>query len=62
MEYRSNPRRHKKAIKISDGIDFSLYPHHLQLYTLPPIENITLQEFEDFAIERLRGKSNDPVC
>lgn len=31
-----------------------LYPHDLQLYRIPPINNITLQEFEELAIERLK--------
>lgn len=32
------------------------YPHSLQFYSLPPTENITLQEFETFAIDRLKGE------
>ena len=30
-------------------------PHSLQFYSLPPNENITLQEFETYALERLKG-------
>ncbi|XP_059059366.1 DNA primase large subunit [Achroia grisella] len=29
------------------------YPHDLQLYKIPPIDNISLQEFETLALERL---------
>lgn len=32
----------------------NLYPHRLQFYRLPPIDNITLTDFEDYAINRLK--------
>ena len=28
----------------------------LQMYKIPPTNKISLEEFEDFAIERLKGK------
>ncbi|XP_074803996.1 DNA primase large subunit isoform X3 [Natator depressus] len=31
-----------------------LYPHSLQFYLQPPTENISLAEFENFAIDRLK--------
>ena len=34
------------------------YKNSLQLYTIPPNEVISLQEFEEFAIDRLKGKAN----
>ena len=47
----------KKVIKLEDGKDGSLYPNNLQFYSLPPTENITLQDFEEFAVHRLKGWS-----
>lgn len=32
------------------------YNHRLQFYHTPPIENITLHEFEEMAVTRLKGK------
>src|SRR6266480_4748023 len=31
------------------------YKHRLNFYTLPPTEQITLEEFEEWAISRLKG-------
>lgn len=31
-----------------------LYPHSCTLYRLPPLQDITIQTFEDLAIERLK--------
>ena len=32
------------------------YPHRLNLYEVPPTLEITLEQFEQWAIDRLRGK------
>ena len=34
-----------------------LYGHCLQFYGQPPLENISLTEFETFAVERLKRKT-----
>lgn len=36
--------------------DSVLYPHNLQFYKFPPTNEISLEEFEDLALERLKGK------
>ncbi|XP_073729330.1 DNA primase large subunit isoform X1 [Misgurnus anguillicaudatus] len=43
--------RRKKAIGASQN---DLYDHCLQFYGQPPLENISLTEFETFAVERLK--------
>lgn len=34
------------------------YPHRLSLYEIPPTAEITLEQFEQWAIDRLRSISN----
>lgn len=36
----------------SDNLEH-LYPHNVMMYYLPPTQDITLQTFEEYAIERL---------
>ena len=50
--HQTRPRR-----KIDVGVkeDFRKYPHGLQFYTNPPTDTIALQEFGDYAVERLKG-------
>uniref|UniRef100_A0A3B1K2V8 DNA primase large subunit n=1 Tax=Astyanax mexicanus TaxID=7994 RepID=A0A3B1K2V8_ASTMX len=43
-------RRRKLAVHSQND----LYSHCLQLYVQPPLENISLSEFETFAVERLK--------
>lgn len=31
------------------------YPHRLSFYTTPPLDEITIEEFEVFALDRLKG-------
>nr|CAD7426933.1 unnamed protein product [Timema monikensis] len=45
-------RKVKKAVS---GSLAELYSHDLQLYVLPPTCSISLAEFEEFAMERLKG-------
>lgn len=44
----------KRRIQVNTEL-FEKYPHDLQMYTDPPDMQITLVEFEELAIERLRG-------
>lgn len=46
--------RKRTAVDIRSDSLQELYPHDLQLYTMPPLCDISLTEFEDLAIERLQ--------
>ena len=35
------------------------YPHRLSFYDVPPTQEISLEEFETWAIDRLRSKLDD---
>lgn len=54
MEFytRKNSKRTNTARIETEDLDI-LYPHNVMLYHLPPIQDITLQTFEDYAIERV---------
>ena len=54
MQIATKPSR-RRFIKLGGNLDPGQYPHNLQFYSAPPTENISLAEFEDFAVERLRG-------
>lgn len=47
--------RRKKLIGSSQN---DLYDHCLQFYGQPPLDNISLTEFENFAVERLKCESS----
>lgn len=49
------PRRLTQPVVLSDVLDFKRYPDRLQMYKLPPTDNISLEEFEELAVERLKG-------
>ncbi|KAL5022677.1 hypothetical protein ScPMuIL_001832 [Solemya velum] len=51
MDFGSGRRR---TNKIKKEIKTTAYPHTLQFYKIPPTETISLQEFEEFAVERLK--------
>ena len=55
MEFQSNRTSARRAIKNSMKLK-NEFAHSLQLYTMPPTETISLQEFEDLAVDRLKGK------
>lgn len=46
-------RNHSRSARIeSENLD-NLYPHNVMMYNLPPTQDITLQTFEEYAIERV---------
>lgn len=55
MEFTTRKTRpkHKQLAHVETEDLESLYPHNVMMYNLPPIQDITLQTFEDYAIERV---------
>ena len=53
---RSKRRRIANKENISSGQDTNL-----QFYKIPPTDTISLFEFEDYAVERLRGSQNKTI-
>lgn len=49
-------RRKVKVLSPEEGELAELYPHDLQMYTSPPVCEISLSEFEQLAVDRLKGK------
>ena len=47
-----NPKRKQFAEPVHKQLN---YRHRLNFYTLPPTAEITLEEFEEWAINRLKG-------
>ena len=57
MNFGGKKKRGRLIVK--DGTDVTdNYAHRLQLYRQPPTEEISLEDFEKFAIERLKGKQS----
>ena len=48
-------RRKSKITTLEGTENAGKYAHGLQMYKIPPTGNITLEEFEEFAIDRLKG-------
>lgn len=46
--------RRQKIVRLTGDRQADLYPHSLQFYGQPPTENISLSEFETFAVDRLK--------
>lgn len=65
---RSEPKRrnvldHRKKQFAEAPFKPSEYPHRLNFYTNPPTADIKLEEFEQWAIDRLKGiPLNVQVC
>jgi DNA primase large subunit len=59
---RIDPKRravldHKKKQFAAPSFKQQDYPHRLNFYDVPPTAEITLEEFEQWAIDRLKGKA-----
>lgn len=48
--------------KVNLSSQSELYGHAVQFYAQPPLENISLNEFETFAVERLKCEALDLFC
>ncbi|MGH0143200.1 UNVERIFIED_CONTAM: hypothetical protein FKN15_078195 [Acipenser sinensis] len=46
--------RRQKIVSLTGDRQADLYPHSLRFYGQPPNENISLSEFETFAVDRLK--------
>lgn len=56
MQFGGNRSRKRSKIHQLESLEnTSKYVHGLQMYKVPPTDNITLEEFEEFAIDRLKG-------
>ena len=54
MQFNGGTKRRNRAQVNNKSYDGS-YSQRLQMYKLPPTKTISLYEFEDFAVERLKG-------
>lgn len=48
------PGLRRKRIRLMDGLSDDLYPHCLMMYKKPPMCDISLQEFESYAYDRVK--------
>lgn len=53
MEFTTRKIRNPKTAHIESEDLEVLYPHNVLMYNLPPTQDITLQTFEEYAIERV---------
>lgn len=57
MQFTGNRIRKRSKLNPQEGPqNAGKYSHGLQMYKVPPTDNITLEEFEEFAIDRLKGE------
>lgn len=57
---RIDPKRrnyigHKKQQFANAQFESQKYPHRLNIYDVPPVQDISLEDFETVAISRLKG-------
>jgi len=55
MEFDAKKQRFKSTARTRASVRTVEYSDSLQLYTVPPTETISLQEFEELAMDRLKG-------
>ena len=49
-------KRNRHKTRLMNDERNTEYSHRLQFYNIPPTQNISLSEFEEMAISRLKGK------
>ena len=60
QDFNRDPKRrnvvdHRKKQFAAPAYKETQYPHRLNFYSIPPTADITLEQFEQWAIDRLRG-------
>ena len=55
MEFDNKKHRLRSTARSRTSVRTVEYSNNLQLYTLPPTETISLHDFEELAIDRLKG-------
>ena len=55
MQFNKTKRRYTRDARSGTTVGSAEYTDGLQLYSIPPTETISLQQFEDLAIDRLKG-------
>ena len=53
---------HKKKQFAAPEFKHQDYPHRLNFYDIPPVAEITLEQFEQWAIDRLRSMAVEGFC
>lgn len=53
MEFTTRKPRDRPKVRVETDDLESLYPHNVLMYYLPPTQDLTLQTFEEYAIERV---------
>lgn len=53
MDFTTRKARDRPKARIESEDLETLYPHNILMYYLPPTQDITLQTFEEYAIERV---------
>lgn len=59
-DLKRNKINHKKTQFAQANYKENEYPHRLSLYDIPPTSEISLEQFETWAIDRLRSTYNSP--
>lgn len=54
MDFNRGRRPRQRQIQIASTDSLVLYPHDVQMYKIPPINEITLNELEEIALERVQ--------
>lgn len=57
MQFGGTPKlasSRRKRLRLMDGFSEDLYTHSLMMYDKPPMCNVTLQEFESYAYDRVK--------
>jgi len=52
MDYKAR----RRYTTIADTTDFqNYYPHDIQIYDVPPVGEMSLEEFQELGFDRLKG-------